>query len=127
VLLCNYFDWFDRAGVSDGNRMMVDSNCRDHHHHRRRRRCTSYLVIGSALPEGRGVYVLRKDSDDGSIVLWNACVGTATNLHDGKCPLQQVLLVATSENIWANIQSPHVTTAQLDWDIGNKSRLSRYG
>ncbi|EQC33429.1 hypothetical protein SDRG_08944 [Saprolegnia diclina VS20] len=94
VLLANYFNWAD-----DGQR--------------RGSTVKSYLVVGTALPEGSGVYVVRCTAQH--CTFWNACSGVAYDVRDLKCPLRSVLLVASSDNVWANLH-PTGTPCQLAWD-----------
>ncbi|KDO24535.1 hypothetical protein SPRG_10351 [Saprolegnia parasitica CBS 223.65] len=93
VLLANYFNWAD-----DGQR---------------RGHVKSYLVVGTALPEGSGVYVVRCTPQH--CTFWNACSGVAYDVRDPKCPLRSVLLVASSDNVWANLR-PTMAPCQLAWD-----------
>lgn len=96
VLLCNYFHWLDRR----------EPNVR------------SYLVIGRAVPEGDGVYVLRQDAYKipQRSVLWNASTGAGYHVWDDRCPLQDVSLVVSRDNVFANVQqAPRVR--DLSWDI----------
>ena len=53
VLLCNYFKWIDKDNPL----------------------VKSYLVIGTGVPEGKSVYVLRRDTAKGDLELWNASTG----------------------------------------------------
>uniref|UniRef100_K3XAE6 Uncharacterized protein n=1 Tax=Globisporangium ultimum (strain ATCC 200006 / CBS 805.95 / DAOM BR144) TaxID=431595 RepID=K3XAE6_GLOUD len=96
VLLCNYFHWLDRDEPNFHN----------------------YLVIGHAVPEGEGVYVLRQDAYKipQRSVLWNASTGIGYHVWDEKCPMRDVSLVVSSENIYANMQ--HTSRFRdLSWDI----------
>ena len=54
ILLCNYFNYIDKAQNRD---------------------ITSYIVLGRGNPEGVTAYVLRKANKTNDIELWNACTG----------------------------------------------------
>ncbi|GMH56876.1 hypothetical protein TrST_g14083 [Triparma strigata] len=63
-----------------------------------------YLVLGSGIPEGETVYVMRRDHLTQEVVMWNASTGMAYSSEDEKCPLLDVGCLCTMDNIWANIQ-----------------------
>lgn len=58
VLLCNYFKWIDRDKPN----------------------FKSYVVMGTGVPEGKSIYVLRRDSTKGDIELWNASTGVGYSI-----------------------------------------------
>ena len=58
LLLCNYFKWLDK-----------DTNTK------------TYLLIGSGVPEGKSVYVLRRDTLSGDVELWNASTGIGYSIR----------------------------------------------
>lgn len=96
ILLCNYFQWLDRNEPNYHN----------------------YLVVGHAVPEGDGVYVLRQDAYKipQRSVLWNASTGVGYHVWDDRCPMQDVSLIVSSDNIFANLQqTPRFR--DLNWDI----------
>ncbi|TYZ64454.1 hypothetical protein PybrP1_001714 [[Pythium] brassicae (nom. inval.)] len=96
VLLCNLFRWLDRN----------DPNLHN------------YLVVGHAVPEGDGVYVLRQDAYKipQRSVLWNASTGVGYHVWDERCPMRDVSLVVSSDNIFANVQ-PAARFRDLTWDV----------
>ena len=63
-----------------------------------------YLVLGTGIPEGETVYVMRKCHLTQEIVMWNASTGTAYALSDDKCPLLDIGCICVRDNIYANIQ-----------------------
>jgi coiled-coil and C2 domain-containing protein 2A len=58
VLLCNYFKWIDRE----------------------KPQLKSYVVIGTGVPEGKSIYVLRRDTVKGDLELWNASTGVGYSI-----------------------------------------------
>lgn len=58
VLLCNYFKYIDRDKPN----------------------IKSYVVIGTGVPEGKSVYVLRRDTAKGDLELWNASTGVGYSI-----------------------------------------------
>ena len=58
ILLCNYFKWIDRANPA----------------------IKSYILIGNGVPEGKSIYVLRRDSAKGDLELWNASTGVGYSI-----------------------------------------------
>ncbi|TMW56288.1 hypothetical protein Poli38472_008936 [Pythium oligandrum] len=96
VLLCNYLQWLDRDEPS--------------------RR--SYLVLGNAVPEGSTVYVLRQDAYKipQRSVLWNASTGVGYSVLDDRCPMLDVSLVVSSDNVYANLQQVK-RLVDLNWEI----------
>jgi coiled-coil and C2 domain-containing protein 2A len=80
VLLMNYFLWFDRS----------------------RGDMEHYLVLGSGIPEGETVYVLRFDRNDDEGVFWNASTGKGYLTTDVDCPLQDVGMLITKTEVFAN-------------------------
>lgn len=63
----------------------------------------AYLVLGFALPHGDTTFVLTKEN--GEFFLINPTTGRKYYANDPLCPLQRVYAIASSENVWANIQS----------------------
>lgn len=55
ILLCCYFMYIDKALKKDNFR--------------------NYLIVGKGVPEGDTVYVLRKNTANDDIEIWNACAG----------------------------------------------------
>ncbi|XP_071964631.1 coiled-coil and C2 domain-containing protein 2A-like isoform X2 [Antedon mediterranea] len=86
VLLCNYF-------LQMGKR--------------------SWVIKGSAIPEGSTVYVLSADDDGYKI--WNPSTGEWYDKSDTFCPLKSVTALMNNDNIWANIQ-PSDAANMMDFD-----------
>jgi coiled-coil and C2 domain-containing protein 2A len=57
ILLCNYFNY-------------IDSN-------QGRPTYKSYLVLGTGFPEGRTAYVMRRNTENNHVELWNPMKGEA--------------------------------------------------
>lgn len=127
ILLCNYFKYIDAARKAKG----VDTKEID-----------SYLVYGEAVPEGRTVYVLRKDRNEHSVEIWcplnaecyyfelktptPACCGIGGGkpylvfrTQDPICPLKKIFNVVGDQNIYANIQKFDFPI-QMKFDFSNK-------
>ncbi|DBA01667.1 TPA: hypothetical protein N0F65_010318 [Lagenidium giganteum] len=104
VLLCNFFAWFDRDAPA----------------------MRSYLVLGTAVPEGRTVYVLRQDTSrvPARGTLWNASTGVGYNVLDDHCPVRDVSLVVSSANVYANVQQVK-RLADLTWDMETNAKAWR--
>uniref|UniRef100_UPI00358EC959 coiled-coil and C2 domain-containing protein 2A n=1 Tax=Myxine glutinosa TaxID=7769 RepID=UPI00358EC959 len=64
----------------------------------------SWLLLGSAIPEGPTAYVLTKE-DDMSYLIWNASSGQRYQQFDSFCPLQSVGSLVGTDNIWFNMQA----------------------
>lgn len=58
ILLCNYFKWIDKDKPNIKN----------------------YIIIGTGVPEGKSVYVLRRDTTKGDLELWNASSGVGYSI-----------------------------------------------
>jgi hypothetical protein len=56
-------------------------------------------------------------SDD-NYLLVNPCTGYVYSCYDRNCPLQEILMVATPDNLWANIQ-PSTHPSSISFDIKN--------
>lgn len=106
ILLCNYFTWIDKDKES--------TNRSDDYN--------SYIVIGTGVPEGDSVYVMRKQENaDGSssdVVLWNASTGVGYSVKDELCPLRSIGCVVSQDNIWANIQE-YEEPWKLNYNLDN--------
>jgi hypothetical protein len=79
------------------------------------------LVLGRAIPEGSTVYIAMKSYDgpsDDNYLLVNPCTGYVYSCYDRNCPLQEILMVATPDNLWANIQ-PSTHPSSISFDIKN--------
>jgi len=63
-----------------------------------------FLVIGTGIPEGDTVYVMRRDKKTGDVSLWNASSGIAYAKEDERCPMTMIGCLVTRENIYANVQ-----------------------
>ncbi|KAL7993993.1 putative CC2D2A, C2 domain-containing protein [Plasmopara halstedii] len=100
VLLANYFMWYDHRYHNGGSS-----------------HSKIYLVFGNAIPDGNIVYVLREQE------IWNARTGVGYAISDPHCPLRDVSLVASSTNVFANIQPLAFTcnssTGNVNWNIEN--------
>lgn len=72
-----------------------------------------FLVMGRAVPEGDSVYVMIRDHKRSAtgvgpenFLIINPWTGYIYSAIDPNCPLRDVYLLATPNNIWANIQVP---------------------
>jgi hypothetical protein len=106
ILLCNYFNYIDKAQNRD---------------------CTSYLLLGKAQPEGYTTYVLRMSNTTPDIEIWNAkcgecyyfdkryeistflCFTISKNFRnkgagEAICPLKEIGCIVNHENVFINIQ-----------------------
>jgi coiled-coil and C2 domain-containing protein 2A len=132
ILLCNYFKYIDYKRKERANKgEQVDS-----------REIDSYLVYGEAVPEGRTVYVLRKDKNEHSVEIWCPLNGecfffelktptpTCCGIGGGKpyltfrtqdpiCPLKRIFNIVGDQNIYANIQKFDFPI-QMKFDFSNK-------
>ena len=88
---------------------------------------TLFFVIGRAVPEGNSCYVLLRKSLPGGIsnrygpenyILANPCTGYVYSASDRDCPLIDIACLATSYNIWANIQNEGKPNT-LNYDVLN--------
>lgn len=108
VLLCNYLLWLDQQEVDGKNE---------------KRSITSvYLVFGRTITSrDETVFVLHQGASSHSKggVLWDTSTGACYHLTSESCPLRQVLLVVSSENVFANVQGYHPCERrhQFNWDI----------
>ena len=99
LLLLNYLIWFDKR--SSGS-------------------FVHYLVLGSAIPEGESCYVLRLNKSNMEGVLWNASTGTGYALNDTKCPLMDVGMLVTDNQIYANVSvDGHPSKLRFDVESDN--------
>ena len=92
ILLCNYFLYTERSSES-------------------------YIVFGSAVPEGNGIYVLRVETND-IITLYNASNGQIYDLSsdDISCPVKRISMVVSKDNVYANVQKK-MPLSQLNFKI----------
>ncbi|KJH45645.1 hypothetical protein DICVIV_08295 [Dictyocaulus viviparus] len=83
---------------------------------------TSYLVLGSSLPEGlKAAYVLVMLPD--GIYLINPCDGSVYSSTDPMCPFISIGTIITSTNIYGNIQSfSHPSQMRFDLNKTNDWR-----
>ena len=77
---------------------------------------TVFLALGDAIPEGRTVYVLIKDTRKQGIssssslcgaenyLIINPSTGHVYSAGDSNCPLRSITVLMTPYNLWANIQ-----------------------
>jgi coiled-coil and C2 domain-containing protein 2A len=112
ILLHNYFLWID-----------------DHLKHGNRYR--NYLVLGTAVPEGETVYVLREDTQPSphEYVFWNASTGQGYASTDPDSPLKDVGMLVTMQGseypqMWANV-SEMSSPLMLDFDVDNDAKVWR--
>ncbi|CAB1451132.1 unnamed protein product [Pleuronectes platessa] len=75
VLLCNYF-------LSMGKK--------------------TWLIIGTAIPEGPTAYVLTYEQS--RYLIWNPSSGQYYGQYDTFCPLQTVGCLVNADNVWLNVQ-----------------------
>ena len=107
ILLCGYFNYIDASFFKD-------------------KLFKNYLVFGRGLPEGKTIYVMRRDNQ--SVELWNPQTGepyffnnveeyrkfccftvsagfkNKVDLSDLACPLKSIGCVIDDQNIYVNIQ-----------------------
>lgn len=79
------------------------------------------LVMGRAIPEGSTVYVAMRSRDSSNechYLLVNPCSGYVYSCFDRNCPLQEIIMIATPDNLYANIQ-PSTHPASLSFDLRN--------
>lgn len=86
-----------------------------------------FLVMGRAVPEGDSVYVMIRDfkrsahgSGPENFLIINPWTGYIYSANDPNCPLRDVYLLATPNNVWANIQVS-ARPAELSFDLLNVS------
>jgi len=84
--------------------------------------------MGRAVPEGDSVYVMMRDhkrSPHGTgpenFLIINPWTGYIYSAVDPNCPLRDVYLLATPNNIWANIQV-EARPSELSFDLVNVSQ-----
>jgi coiled-coil and C2 domain-containing protein 2A len=85
-----------------------------------------FLVLGKAVPEGDSVYVMIRDHKRASPYAWgpenflfiNPWTGYIYSGVDPNCPLRSVHLLATPNNLWANIQVAS-RPCEMSFDIAN--------
>jgi len=86
-----------------------------------------FLVMGKAVPEGETVYVMLRDekrSSAGSMwgpqhfLIINPWTGYVYSALDSNCPLRDVYLLATPNNVWANLQVQSRPT-EMNFDVTN--------
>ncbi|XP_033097939.1 coiled-coil and C2 domain-containing protein 2A-like isoform X1 [Anneissia japonica] len=78
----------------------------------------TWVLKGSAIPEGSTVYVLT--ADDGEYKIWNPSTGEWYYKNDTFCPLKSVMALMNNENIWANIQ-PSDAPNMMDFDTSKST------
>jgi coiled-coil and C2 domain-containing protein 2A len=87
-----------------------------------------FLVLGKAIPEGDTVYVMIRDHKRASPYAWgpenfliiNPWTGYIYSGVDPNCPLRDVYLLATPNNVWANLQVES-RPSDMSFDIANLS------
>mmetsp|Transcript_37280 Transcript_37280/g.57182 ORF Transcript_37280/g.57182 Transcript_37280/m.57182 type:complete len:142 (+) Transcript_37280:3332-3757(+) len=118
ILLCNYFNFIDRAQGRQ-KRNENDDRSKDFH---------SFIVFGEAVPQGQCWFVCRADKQQQykHFELWNPMTGECYNFdktdeslkrlvgqdeahsmnqrnEDPRCPMKRVWCIVGQENVWANI------------------------
>ena len=78
----------------------------------------TFLICGSAIPEGPTAYVMTREVSD--YWIWNASTGEHFNYRDNYCPLQSIGCLVNDENIWANIQANEQPCC-MSFDLSNTS------
>lgn len=129
ILLCNYFNYIDRASGAQEAGGAEESGPQ------------SYIVYGQAIPDGTCWYVARIDGD-GFVELWDpragecyvfaqsakkdrrdggrgAPEGTGQRAHDPICPLKKIWAIVGPENVWANIQQAEAPVL-MRFDLADK-------
>jgi coiled-coil and C2 domain-containing protein 2A len=121
ILLCNYFNYIDKA---------------------QNKPCTSYLVLCKAHPEGYSAYVMRMNDNCLDVEFWNAKTGECfyfdkryqeakllcltvnksfymnKNSIDIICPLKEIGCLISSDNVYVNIQDAY-DPATIEVNIKN--------
>uniref|UniRef100_A0A3P8UI20 Coiled-coil and C2 domain containing 2A n=1 Tax=Cynoglossus semilaevis TaxID=244447 RepID=A0A3P8UI20_CYNSE len=87
VLLCNYF-------LSMGKK--------------------SWLIMGTAIPEGPTAYVLTYEQS--RYLIWNPSSGQYYSQYDTFCPLQMVGCLVNPDNVWFNIQE-YALPMRMSFDV----------
>lgn len=78
----------------------------------------SYIVCGRAQPDGETTWVMRQDTSSPGLttIFINASTGRSYLSTDDTCPLLSVGMVATADNVWANIQ-PFTEAWRMSFDL----------
>ncbi|KAK2193952.1 hypothetical protein NP493_4g07008 [Ridgeia piscesae] len=76
----------------------------------------AWLLLGTAIPEGRTAYVITQEGGD--FWIWNASTGEHFRRGDSHCPVTAIHCLVNAENIWANIQ-PHCQPCRMQFDLTN--------
>ena len=79
-------DWEEHAILLHNYLLWIDE------HHNQASRYRNYLVLGTGVPEGETVYVLRQDTSKTphEFVFWNASTGQGYAATDPDSPLKDV-------------------------------------
>lgn len=93
-----------------------------------------FLVMGKAVPEGDSVYVMMRDHKRASPYAWgpenflviNPWTGYIYSAVDPNCPLRDVYLLATPNNVWANLQVEIASLCTVQHQIWNIVVLVSY-
>ena len=109
VLLANYYLWWDARNAPQYQAAGAVWE--------------TYLLLGTAIPDGDVVYVLRVGRARGKVreeVLVDPKTGQHYTLpRDADLlPLRQVGSLVGAENVWANVQ-PREAPAELQYDVGS--------
>eukprot|EP00494_Astrolonche_serrata_P032643 UN32912 len=117
ILLANYYLSFDQQ---------------QKHNWQNRCRWNTYVVLGTAVPEGTTAYVLRRkvsETIDGiirveQVILYNAVTGNKYHFPENTghpiCPLEDIGVIFDYSQIWANVQ-PAIkpTDPQFSYQLEN--------
>ena len=123
TLLCNYFNF-------------VDS-------YKGKAHIKSYIIFGKANPEGKTVYVLRRDTRTNEFEIWDPCngdpyffksknfvtyfccfkiskgVAVESEYDEIICPLYEIGCIVNEENVWVNKQKT-IEITETSFDLNNK-------
>ena len=120
VLLCNYFNYIDRAQ----GRLDYES----------------YVIMGRGIPEGSTSYTMRRNKKTNHVEIWNSvtgecfffcnekysrsflCIpcsdGERVAEYDSSCALKEIGCIVSADNIYINIQ-PTVDPSSLFFNLDN--------
>lgn len=122
ILLCNFFNYIDER-LNEG-------------------KIKSYVVMGKAMPEGYTSYVMRRNTENNHVEIWNSITGEAyffgrdynknkflciplstgveidCHSQDPICSLKEIGCVISEDNIYANVQK-NSDPALISFNIDN--------
>lgn len=123
TLLCNYFNFIDSE--------------------RGKAHIKSYIVFGKANPEGKTVYVLRRNNETSEFEIWDPCngdpyffksksfetkcccfriskgVAVESEYDEIICPLYEIGCIVNEENVWINRQKT-IELTETSFDLTSK-------